>query len=279
MLRHINKNNLIIPKLLVKEIKCNKELYKSFNFSHNRQKYILMDYVCAILKVINLGLSWRQSTEIKGINISWQSLHRVFLQLNKYDIFKNSYIQLLNKYLKRNKKTLKYINTDTTFIPNKKGIDCKGYNTYYNKKNGTKISVITNSEGVPLNIGCYKGNKHDSIIFMDQIKNIKLDKIKNSYFLADGAYDTKEIKNLLKNELHYKILIKENKRNNKNKKEKMTESEIEIYKNRLSIERTFNRIKNNKKIMYRYEKNIINFIGIIYYAYMDIIINIKKKES
>jgi|UniRef100_A0A6C0DZH2 ribosomal protein S16 len=34
---------------------------------------------------------------------------------------------------------------------------------------------------------------------MDQIKNIKLDKIKNSYFLADGAYDTKEIKNLLKN--------------------------------------------------------------------------------
>lgn len=31
----------------------------------------------------------------------------------------------MNKYLKRNKKTLKYINTDTTFIPNKKGIDCK----------------------------------------------------------------------------------------------------------------------------------------------------------
>ena len=110
------------------------------------------------------------------------------MQLNKYDIFKNSYIQLLNKYLKRNKKTLKYINTDTTFIPNKKGIDCE---------NRTKISVITNSEGVPLNIRCYKGNKHDSIIFMDQIKNIKIDKIKNSYFLADGAYDTKEIKNLL----------------------------------------------------------------------------------
>ena len=73
--------------------------------------------------------------------------------------------------------------------------------------------------------------------------------INNYFFLADEAYDTKEIKNLLKNELHYKILIKENKRNNKNKKEKMTESKIEIYKNRLSIERTFNRIKNNKKIM------------------------------
>ena len=84
---------------------------------------------------------------------------------------------------------------------------------------------------------------------MDQIKNIKLDKIKNSYFLTDGAYDTKEIKNLLKNKLHYKILIKENKINNRNKKEKMSESEIEIYKNRLSIERIFNRIKNNKKIM------------------------------
>ena len=34
----------------------------------------------------------------------------------------------------------------------------------------------------------------------------------------------------------------------------MSESEIEIYKNRLSIKITFNRIKNNKKIMYRYEK-------------------------
>jgi hypothetical protein len=116
-----------------------------------------MDYICVILKIINLGLSWRQSTEIKGINISWQSLHCVFLQLNKYDIFKKSYIQLLNKYLKCNKKTLKYTNTYTTFTPNRKGIDCE---------NGTKISVITNSEGIPLNIGCYKGNDHDSIIFM-----------------------------------------------------------------------------------------------------------------
>jgi len=53
-------NNLMILKI-IKEIKQNKDLYNSFNFSHNRQKHALRDYICAILKVLELGLSWRQS--------------------------------------------------------------------------------------------------------------------------------------------------------------------------------------------------------------------------
>ncbi len=66
-----------------------------------------------------------------------------------------SYISLLNKYLKKTPaKKLKFIYTDTSFVPNKKGKEVigrrsnpKGYNKFYNRKNGTKISLITDAYG------------------------------------------------------------------------------------------------------------------------------------
>ena len=65
------------------------------------------------------------------------------------------------KYYKRNyNNKLKYVSTDTSFIPNKKGKDLIGYNKFYNRKNGTKISLITDSKGIPFNLKCY-----NSLIF------------------------------------------------------------------------------------------------------------------
>ena len=51
-------NNIII-KLLVLNIKSNKSLYRSFNFSHNRQKYKLSDYIHEIFYVLKTGIAWR----------------------------------------------------------------------------------------------------------------------------------------------------------------------------------------------------------------------------
>jgi hypothetical protein len=37
-----------------------KKYYNLFNFSHNQQKYILMDLVCAILKVNKKGIDYKR---------------------------------------------------------------------------------------------------------------------------------------------------------------------------------------------------------------------------
>ena len=261
-----NKNDLII-KLLIIHIKNNEKLYKSFNFSRKQQKYELSDYLIDILYVLKTGIAWRDLRS----HINWNSVYKVFVKLNSYNIFKLSYIYLLKKYMRKGvNRKLKYIMTDTSFVPNKKGKELIGYNKFYNRKNGTKISLITDANGTSLNVKCYEGNRYDSKILIDHLQNGNL--VHNNhilrykqYFLADPGYDSKLIKETLIG-MKYKPIIAQNKRNIKDPKKlvKLTKQEKQIYKKRLTIERTFNKIKMNRRICLRYESKIDNFMGFIY---------------
>lgn len=260
-------NPTLAIKLLVKHIKSNQILYKSFNFSHKQQKYSLSEYLIDILYVLKTGIAWRDLRS----HINWNSVYKVFIKLNSFKIFEISYGILLNKYFKKSSKyKLKYISSDTSFIPNKKGKNLIGYNKFYNRKNGTKISLITDSKGIPFNVKCYKGNMNDSKILEDHLKNGNIVNINhlipyNNYFLADPAYDTKIIREQLK-EMGYNPLIVQNKRNIKNTEKiiKLNKNDKKIYNKRLIIERTFNEIKINRRLCLRYESKIENLMGFIY---------------
>lgn len=113
----MNKKNDLIIKLLIEHIKDNDKLYKSFDFSHKQQKYKLYDYLIDILYVLKTGISWRDLRS----KMNWNSVYKVYIKLNKANIFKVSYITLLNKYYKKSyNNKLKFISTDTSFVPNKK---------------------------------------------------------------------------------------------------------------------------------------------------------------
>lgn len=116
------------------------------------------------------------------VEIVRNSVYKVYIKLNAFNVFKLSYVDLLNKYLKKSANNkLKYImtlrvairfillSTDTSFIPNKKGKTVTGYNRFYNRKRGTKISLITDSNGITLNMACYKGNIYDSYEYFYKI--------------------------------------------------------------------------------------------------------------
>jgi len=257
-------NNIII-KLLIIDIRSNKFLYKSFNFSHNQQKYKIYEYIKEILYVLKTGISWR---DIRS-NINWNSIYKVYIKLNKYNIFESSYKKaLLNKYLKKGPgNKLKFIITDTTFIQNKNGTNQIGYNKFYNRKNGTKISIICDSKGIPLDTAFYKGNINDSKILPVHLNNNELinNLSFNGHFMADKGYHSKEIINIIVNK-GFKPLIAQNKRNIKNSDliSKMNKDEKLIYKNRSIIERLNAKIKNNKKLQLRYEKYIDNYKGLYY---------------
>ncbi len=261
-----SKNVLIIKLLKIHIIKIS-NLNKSFDFSKKQQKYSIDEYLNEILYVLKTGISWR---DIRS-HINWNSIYKVFIKLNSYNIFKISYVDLLNKYIKKSpNKKLRYISTDTTFIPNKNGQDLKGYNSYYNRKNGTKISLICDSKGFPLEFECYTGNKHDSKILIEQLKEISLmshhNTIKNKkYFMADGGYDSIKIKEEIR-KLGYEPLILQNKRNIKDKTKiiKFNKEERRIYKKRLVIERFFSKLKSCKRLMNRYDSKIESFKGFIY---------------
>lgn len=224
--------------------------------------------------VLKTGIAWR---DIKS-KIHWNSIYKVFIKLNNYKTFESAYNVLLNKYLKKTyNNKLKYISTDTTFVPNKNGKDLIGYNKYYNRKNGTKISVITDSKGIPLDVKCYKGNMYDSKILLKHLSNYDLDTLKDKspkkkYFLADPGYDTHNIRKTLIDK-GYVPIIQQNIRNTKDPKKiiKFNKQEKKLYNKRLTIERTFSKIKSLRKIQLRYESYISTFIGFIYLSFISIL--------
>ena len=272
----IPKNSLII-KLLIKHVMENKKLSKSFDFSNPLQKYHLSEYLYLIFIILEIGAPLRHITQLKT-DIGWNSVNKVYTKLNKAGIFKIAYTDLLRKYLKKCPgKKLRYVLTDTSFVPNKKGKDMYGYNKFYNRKNGTKISLITDSNGVPLNMKCYKGNKYDSPILLNHLKNSDIvctDHITQykQYFLADPGYDSKEIRKVLE-DLNYEPIIAQNRRNTKDpaKLIKLTAHEETIYKKRLKIENTFSKIKMNRRLCLRYDSKIESFIGFLYLSFIKMI--------
>jgi len=262
------KNNNLAIKLLIKEVKLIPKLYKSFDYSNVHQKYSLTEYLTDILYVNKTGIAWRDLRS----HINWNSVYRTYRRLLSFGVFKTAYIDLLKKHYKRSGKGKKaFLLSDTTFIPNKKGHDFIGYNTYYNRKRGTKISFISLKDGIPINVKCCKGNKYDSKILADQLDTKNLIDISNDkrqiYFLADPAYDSSAIRSKLK-KLNYKPIIAKNKRNTKDPSKivKLSKSEIKMYRKRLAIERTFNKIKFNKRLCQRYDSKIETFVGFIYLA-------------
>lgn len=267
------KNNIIV-NIIIRYIKSKPKISKCFYFSDKQRKYKLKEYLIEILYILKTGIAWRDTRSF----IKWESIYKTYNKLNFLGIFKLSYIDLLNKYIKRSpNKKLKYILTDTSFIPNKKGKDVIGYSKFYNRKNGTKISIITDSHGIPLNINCYPGNDHDSKILIDQLKNWSAVKYNNisknrGLFLADPAYDCKKIRDEIK-KMNYDPLICQNKRNIKDKSKiiKFNDHEKIIYKKRLIVEHTFNKLKMNKRLMIRYDSKIESFEGFIYLALVKMI--------
>lgn len=261
----------VILKLLIRYIKSNKQIYKSFDFSHKQQKYTLREILVDILYVLKTGISWRDLRS----HIGWNTVYKRYIMLNNFGVFEICYTDLLKKYLKKGtNKKLKYILTDTSFVQNKKGQDMIGYNKFYKKKKGTKISLITDSNGIPISVKCYKGNKHDCKILDDQlndkyITNIKY--VKDRYFLADLGYDSTFLRNKLKS-MDYKSLILQKKTvKNPLIKISFTDEEKKIYNKRMAIERMFNLIKMNRRLSLRYDVKIQNFMGFIYLALIKIL--------
>lgn len=264
------KNKNLRIKLIAKHIQSIPKLYKSFNFSNVHQKYSLNEYLIDIFYVLKTGIVWRDLRS----KINWNSVYSVYNKLNKHKIFEIAYTVLLNKYIKKGTNgKLKIVMTDTTFIPNKKGHDVIGYNKYYNRKNGTKLSLITDLNGSVISVKHFKGNKYDSVILQDHIRSkFLIENNQRNIILADTGYDSRKLRETLIS-LDYKPIIDYNKRNTKDttKIKRLTKDEIKIYNKRSTIERTINRIKMNKRINLRYDSKIQNFMGFVYLALISIL--------
>ena len=133
-------------------------------------------------------------------------------KLKKYKIIYTTYNNLVNKYINKHK-TNKFI---TDYY--KMGMDYINYNKQIPKHKVSKISLITDLNGIPLDINLSPGNTNDSKIFFNQLDNfININAIKKNnknIFIGDAAYDSNNIRNKLK-DLNLGILVVSSKKNHR----------------------------------------------------------------
>lgn len=253
-----------------------------YNKNHN-SLYSLSDIMSAIEYILYTGASWR-SLNLPAFNgrYKWQSIYHHFYKFSQANIFQNVYFELLDNYFKNNASTkLKYLSIDTSFIKNEYASDV-AFNGYCKKKRLSKISIIVDSNGVPISLTVKPGNISDQSLFFDNINSsfvdIKYQSNNNKhirYMLADSIYDTHDIRDKIK-DLNIVPIISFNKRNTKDKSiiqnKQFNNFQKKIYNKRIKIENTFSWIYKNRRTSRRYDKMVNNYCSFLYMAFIRIII-------
>ena len=155
-------------------------------------------------------------------NIHPSTVRKNYDKLNKYNIFRSTYLELLKKYIIKTKgKKLKYIYSDTSTFYNKYNIDLAKINSYNKNKRVIKLSIITDSKGISLCQNLYSGNMNNYKILKEQLVSFNNEyshiNFNKSTFMADSIYDGKELRELLKKTFG-NLIIPYNKRGTKNPK-------------------------------------------------------------
>jgi hypothetical protein len=252
-------DNCII-NAIKRNIITNNKILKYFNFTYTTQKHKIEDILREILKVIKYGIPWRLIE-----NIPYSTVYSSYKRLLYFNILRNTYIDLLHLYFKKQpNQKLKYQYTDTTCVSNKYGSEFVEYNGY-KKKKCTKLSFITDSKGIPINVSIHNGKQNDGKILVSHFNNMLITNDLNNknkkYMLADSIYYVKEVKDLLTNE-GYVYIIPPNIKNTKYKKiEKLTSNQMKIYSKRIKIEHTNSILKNYRRLNCRYDRDLNTFYG------------------
>ena len=178
----------------------NSKQYKNifYNKTSNR-KYDIDLLLDSIIYILKNGISYRAFINMISIinNTNndikfpyYTTIYKFYNKLIKYNIINITYTKLVNKYINKNKCN-KFI-MDSTFITNKLGIDYIGFNKLIPKHSTSKISLITDIKGIPININLSKGNINDAKIILHQLDNLQNNvniKNNNNIFIGDAAYD------------------------------------------------------------------------------------------
>jgi len=271
-----NNNDEILIKKVKEFITNNNQLLKIF--THHKIKYSIDELLKNILIILKTGISYRDIQKYTTIN--WNTIYKFNLKLTKYNIFERLFNKTIDNYLNEMKNTSTTYFTDTAFICNKLGEDLVSNNPQIKKHKTSKISIISDDFNIPLSIKVDTGVTHDSTILKEQLIdfNKKHPQIFNqtNILIADGAYDSIPLQQLIKKLNLKKLITNKNIRNLKDKI-KIDKLKISLYdkmllRKRICVEHMINKFKKFKRIQLRYDRYIENFKSFIFTSALLIII-------
>lgn len=221
------------------------------------------EMICYVLKDINSWSSLKITFKYSGKSkYHYTTIRKVFTKWSKLNIFKNAYIKFLNHYKLNIHQTKDDLFIDATFVNNKTGTQMVDINPMYYKKNVTKLSIICDSNKIPINIIPIKTKSYDGNTIIDSFVDVSLKRKTN--LIADKGYiKCKTFKQMLF-KTHKLKLITGKKKNQKNMRvSRLMKDKLRI---RNKVENTIQIIKSFDRINFRKDKLIVNYMSFVYLA-------------
>ena len=205
------KNNQIVLKKLIKIIDVDYDfiinsidiIEKTFYQNNHKKKYCHEYYLILIYFMLNKFNQW-SSLKLCVLydntnKYHYKCINKQFILYTSKNIFKNLFIKSTDNDVVFNNSNLLI---DASLINNKHGVENVSINPEYTKKNGTKISFITNTDKIFLSVTPFSINEKE--IDYDELNKINSDKkqkqnekknnIKN--IISENKFLKKEIKNI-----------------------------------------------------------------------------------
>ena len=259
---------IIMYKNINKQIFDRLLKYINTNYPNKRKpKYSIQYYLQKIIYLTKNGVSWRALDTTTNINNHYSSIYKKYKFWNNNNVFHDVWNDIINGYKKKTLRKCKLLNLfiDSTSIRNIKGHDMIGRNYADKNRYGTKISVICDSNKIPLSVSVYPANVHDTQTINGSIDNLNINHktpIKINLIGDKGYIINKNKRKLLKRNNNIKLITPIR----KNQKAKITKGDKELLKTRCLVEHVFMFLKMKKRIHVRYDNSINSFNGFIYLA-------------
>ena len=182
-------NNIIQLFFKTVDEKCKKnKISKSGRKRKIPRKFLLQD----IVRVLRTGMQWSELRPMKG---SYKTTWYYFNKWSVNKVFDKFYKQLYSQYSKQSNQNR--LSIDASYVKNIGGRDCTGRNPTDRGRKATKLSVITDSTGLPVSFDFSPGNYSDHAAVSYLLDNVIIPKKSKSkkyprYLLSDKGYDSKK---------------------------------------------------------------------------------------
>lgn len=213
-----------------------------------------------IIQVLRLGIPWYQ---IFDCGCSYSSCFRYFKEIQRRGAF-----HLIQEELARTKTDIAECAIDTTTVTSFRFSDMTGWDGKH-RKVGTKVSIISDINGLPADILFGKGSKHDIKFLPEHVENTA-GRRKNILNL-DKGYTSKELRRDLRNK-GIKVNMETRANDYTAKRGPKFGFDEEKYKVRFQIERLNGWLKAFKRLRTRVDFSSSSFKAFVYLAVIIILV-------
>lgn len=213
-----------------------------------------------ILQVLVNGVAWEKIAEC---GCSYVSCWRYFKELQR-----RGKLKLIYHTLAWGKTNLSIGAIDTTLVRSFEFKNGTGYNGQH-KAIGTKVSLFTDKDGLPADVGFDKGNINDKVFLLDHIKNTagKRKKILN----LDMSYMSLSFRRAMRQK-GIRVNMQVRTQDFRRKRGPKFKFDVQKHQVRLLVERTNAWLKSFRRLRLRREYNYAMFKAFVFLALIIILI-------